>query len=384
MNTSGTKHIALNVAAVGIGLIVAVILLEVGLRIFNPFESRLKGDKIVLPTNRKYVFEAGDLRGTDRTIVHSKNAVGFRGPDVPQEGLEERLSIIAVGGSTTECAFLSDGKDWPGALGALLAEDFPTVWLDNAGLDGHSTFGHTILVHDVIIDLHPKIVIFLVGANDEARQATHEHTAAQLKGPLLFTSLEGFVKSAAAYSEVASLALNLYRYSRAKLQGLPHHNVDVAALPQAPAVESDLVGLLEPHTQTYVPAYEQRLLNLIQMVKAANIDPVLVTQPTLWGEGIDPPTGTDLSTVVIKPNTTGYAYWNILELYNDATRRVGEREGVLTIDLAHSLERNSDFFYDGIHFTNAGAAEVARIIGNDLTPYLLESYASFSRMTQNR
>jgi lysophospholipase L1-like esterase len=381
MSSNRIRHAALNLAAVAIGFVIALILLEVALRFYNPFESRLKGDKIVLPTNRKYVYEAGDLRGTDRTIIHTKNAIGFRGPDVPADSLQNHLSIIVVGGSTTECAYLSDGKDWPEVLGVEVAEDFRSVWLDNAGLDGHSTFGHTILMRDIIIDLHPKLAIFLVGANDEARKAIDQQTAAQLKGPLLFTSLEGFVKSAAAYSEVASLALNVYRYSRAKLQGLPHHNVDLAALPQAETADADLEQKLEPHEEKYVPAYRERLLALVRMTEAAGIDPVLVTQPTLWGEGVDPVTGVDLANVVIGPDKTGRTYWTILQLYNQATREVGAEEDALTIDLANSLEKNSEYFYDGIHFTNAGAAEVAKVIYRDLRPYLEEHYGSFARTT---
>ena len=77
------KRFVLNLAALGIGCMVALVLLEVGLRIFNPIESRLRGDEIVLPANKKYIFESSNIRGTDRTIVHTKNSIGFRGPEFP-------------------------------------------------------------------------------------------------------------------------------------------------------------------------------------------------------------------------------------------------------------------------------------------------------------
>jgi len=74
--------------------------------------------------------------------------------------------IIFVGGSTTECFHISDGKDWPSAAGAMLKKQFPRIWHNNAGLDGHSTFGHLVLLHDLLLPLHPQMIVFLVGWND--------------------------------------------------------------------------------------------------------------------------------------------------------------------------------------------------------------------------
>ena len=373
------KLCAIKLVALCIGCVAALTLLEMGLRIFNPIEIRIRGDEIVLPTNRKYVFEnSSNLRGIDRTVVHTKNALGFRGADLPKRGLEHFLSVIAVGGSTTECAFLSDGKDWPALIAEYLKNDFGPVWLNNAGLDGFSTFGYTVLLRDMILKLKPKVLIFLVGANDMARKEAGEHSASHIKGSIRLDSIEGFVKSASAYSEVASVALNSYRYLRARASGLPHQNLDIVALPHATYPDPNLPELLEPHIHTFVPAFEQRLQTIIRLAKDFQIDPVLITQPSLLGRGIDPSTGIDLRTIKFG-RTTGRTYWTTLELYNQATREVGIQENVLTIDLAEELEKDSKLFYDALHFTNTGAAEVARIIYKHLNPYVMENYGSFRK-----
>lgn len=54
------------------------------------------------------------------------------------------MTIISVGGSTTECFYISDDKTWTHILGMKLKSVFTRVWINNAGLDGHSTFGHII------------------------------------------------------------------------------------------------------------------------------------------------------------------------------------------------------------------------------------------------
>ena len=102
----------------------------------------------------------------------------------------------------------------------------------------------------------------------------------------------------------------------------------------------------------------------------------------LYGNGTDPSTGINLGTVEVFPNTSGHAYWTILELYNQATRKLGKQENVLTIDLAQELEKNSDFFYDPTHFTNEGATEAAEIIYKRLLPYLMRNYRSFSNIKE--
>lgn len=59
------------------------------------------------------------IPGLDRLIIHSVNSLGFRGPE-PPANMDERYTVFVVGGSTTECSKLSDGKtgsavlDWAG------------------------------------------------------------------------------------------------------------------------------------------------------------------------------------------------------------------------------------------------------------------------------
>ena len=50
--------------------------------------------------------------------------------------------------------------------GSLEKLAYELVWLNNAGLDGHSTFGHEILLRSHIIKLKPDMIIFLTGIND--------------------------------------------------------------------------------------------------------------------------------------------------------------------------------------------------------------------------
>jgi lysophospholipase L1-like esterase len=353
----------LNLIALCIGLFLGAIVLEIGLRVVPPFERRIRGNTIVLPAHRQYHYSSGTLRGVDKTIIHTKNNLGFRGPELPADGLSRYLSIIAVGGSTTECTYLSDGKDWPALLADSLRTCFDSVWVNNAGLDGHSTYGHTLLLNDCIFKLQPRVILFLVGICDIGRSDTGEHAAAQIKGSIRFNSVEGMVKSVAAYSEIASLALDAYRYCRAALRGLPHYSVNLLPLYGVDSNNSgdDLIA----YRTKLIPAYEQRLTALIDLAKSNGIVPVVITQPSYSG-----------SKQAESPVT-------ILSLYNSATLRVGAAAQVPTIDLAHLLAENPDYFYDGIHFTNLGARAVAAALYQPLRLYFGNASTSFCKDTSD-
>ena len=62
--------------------------------------------------------------------------------------------------------------------------------------------------------------------------------------------------------------------------------------------------------------------------------------------------------------------WAILERFNDAMREVGRDRSVAVIDLARLMPKSSRYYYDFLHFSKAGAAEVARIVSRQMCPIL--------------
>src|SRR5262249_16720768 len=119
-------------AALAFGLILAFLILEIGLRVFQPIPIRVRGDHILLPRTVVYNIHNTAPHGLagllDESLVHTKNSLGFRGPEPPAD-FDDALTIIAIGGSTTECFFLSDADAWPAQLGNGLAQHFKRVWL---------------------------------------------------------------------------------------------------------------------------------------------------------------------------------------------------------------------------------------------------------------
>lgn len=353
------------------GVVISILLLEVLLRFYNPLQARIKGNRIVLTTNKTYHIKNDIIKRLDPEITVTRNSIGFRGADPPAEK-EKVLTIVTIGGSTTQCFFLSDEQTWTARLGKNLERSFEPVWINNAGLDGHSTRGHLVLLEDFIVPLRPKVALFLVGANDVASSSIGEWDAENVKSGLLFDSPKAFLKSLSAYSEVAALVLNGYRSYTAYKAGLIHQQIDLMQQGYLDISEEEQKRYLQQTASAeYLKGYEQRLMEIVRLCRANSIEPVFVTQPLLVGTGIDDVTGLDLARIkAYGPRQTGKMYWDSVEAYNDVTRQVGKSSNVLVIDLAKEMPKSSRYFYDFIHYTPEGAQAIADILDRSLCPEL--------------
>jgi len=353
----------LRIAAIQAAIFLA--LAEIGLRIYNPLPFRVRGDRIVLPVYQRYRFQNDGASKLDPVIYHTKNSIGFRGPEPPAD-FGRHLTLLTIGGSTTECLFLSDGKTWTDALARHLSREWPAIWVNNAGLDGQSTYGHLVLLRDFVVALHPAVAVFLVGANDVGLEASNPYDTALVPARSPWRAARLYLTD---HLETLQVAQNLVRMARARNAGFGHSQIDltkIALLEDNPEVEAATVGQYQPSLQ----GYRDRLSAIVDVCRRNGIDPVLVTQPALFGDAVDPATGVNLARVQIRGAANGKLWWRVQEMYNDETRRVAAGQRVLLIDAARELPKDSRLFYDFIHFTNEGAARLGDIVATHLEAHL--------------
>ncbi len=375
------KNLGKNLILIFISLFVALSICEVSLRFYNPLGFRIKGDNIILPVNKTEILYHDNPTKIGAVVVHHNNSLGFKGPEPPRD-FANWLTVVTVGGSTTECLEIAEDKTWPHVLGVDLQRDFNKLWLDNAGFCGQSTYGHYILMHDFIDKLQPKVAVFLIGINEVGVSGPREFDT-RMGTKISFRSLDKFLAAMAYRSEVASMFLNLYRYYFPKsVQAIGERDMgelDLTTLPQLKLSEAQKAALLKTHAEKYVPAYEARLRRLLKVTEDNHIVPVLLTQPVVYGKAIDDLTGLDLGKIVVANGMNGEVGWQVLELYNDVTRRVGAEEHLLVIDAAREMPKSSRDYYDLMHFSNAGAEVFADIAARRLSPYLAEKFGKFAK-----
>jgi lysophospholipase L1-like esterase len=294
-----------------LGITTALALIEVMLRFSNPFQTRLRGDQIILLKNKTIRIKNNTFKRLDPAITVTLNSLGFRGVEPPAD-FGHYLTIITIGGSTTYCWMLSDGKTWPAELGNQLGETFQGVWINNAGLMGNSTFAHIALLKEVVSKLHPKVVLFLVGVNDLAAERAPELDSENLRGRIIFSSPKAFVLSISAYSEVVGLGVNLYHNYVAYRFGLIQRNPDLTKVGHLAVPRELEEAYVARSTAPYIQSYETRLKRLIDISREAGIEPVFITQPLLVGPAVDDRTKVDLAALkIVKRDGTvnGEMWW---------------------------------------------------------------------------
>jgi lysophospholipase L1-like esterase len=367
--------IAANLALLALGAVLSVALAEMGLRFYDPLGQRLMGDQIRLQRNVRVSFEVEHDGRAGSRVEFTRNSVGFRGPDPPRD-FDRRLTVVAVGGSTTECILLSEGKSWPEVMARALPRRFRDPWVNNAGLDGHSTHGHQVLLESFLVALRPRVVAFLVGINDVGRE---RRTGRDLRyqAPLHVRL--------ARHSALLATLLNVRRHLAAEQAGLRHERIDVSRVGQIPQQLRLRERLIPYHRQRFLPRFRERLERLVRTCLEHGIVPVLITQPALFGYAIDPATGVDLSRVVVKDvarmhdeELNGGLAWRVLEEYNGVTREVAAANGIPLVDLA-LLPKDSRLYYDYLHFTEQGAEAVGELVAAEVSPALAERFPDFVR-----
>jgi len=355
------------VKAISFGILLALVICELFLRIYNPLPFSLKKGKLILPANQHKVFSNKWIHKLDKEIHFSRNSLGFRGPE-PPDSLSKITSILAIGGSTTACTFLSDSSTWPFLLYQKLKDKEPGVWLNNAGIDGHSTFGHLLLLREYVLRLKPRFVLLMPGINDVETDAPDEFDLMTEK-KVNTISFKGFIKSLLNYSELGRTAFNFYHVQLAYKKGLVHREVDFAHLTDNPLPDS-LIQAQITAQKPYVTAYHQRIAQIVNECDQAGIQPILVTQPSLFGSYKDSATNLEMADKWVRKNNENCLLnGKKLELYNDVLRSYSHR--LTVVDLAREMPKNSRYYYDFIHFTNEGARVVSEILFAHLEPVLL-------------
>jgi hypothetical protein len=56
----------------------------------------------------------------------------------------------------------------------------------------------------------------------------------------------------------------------------------------------------------------------------------------------------------------------VQELYNDVTRQTARARGIVLVDAARELPKDSRLFYDFMHFTNEGAAKLGDLVADGM------------------
>lgn len=347
-----------NLGLIILGTIVGILIIELTLRIYNPIKLPFKKSIFINHNADIKIINNKGLKDIDDSIYVHKNSLGFRGPEMNRN---HKLKIIFVGGSTTECFYISDGQDWPSIIGKKLTTTDSTIWVNNAGISGHSTFGHLMMMDYIIKEVHPDIIFFMVGINDKyiKRPTSHDKNLGWNYG----RNIQYFIlKNSITFQTIAYL-LGIFQ---AQSVGIEDKNIDFNSIQYFKKSNFLYRTIIKNYKPIFSdPDFEVRLLKIIKICQEHNITPIFITQSTILG-GLDLATSKDFTKDLYFNNNISchaFALDSITRnTYNNTIIKICKNENIRFIDLEHLLPKNSHYYYDFIHYTKTGNQEVAKVL----------------------
>jgi len=344
-----------------VSLLICAIIFEVVLRLFTPPAIFHPG--LSFNPHNKMVLDV-ELYGVGDTVYYSTNKWGMRGDPIPSEW-DSKRSIVIIGGSTTQCMYLSDDKTWPAQLQNCLLSADTSIIVQNAGLDGHSTRGHLLLMEKVIPKIKPDMVIFLIGVNDLGHSLNEERFI--LGNPY----------------EQTSIAYNLFTYSRLAQFIYTWQQI---LINKAPVVEKTKYGQpngyagkpllqkspLPDSLESILPSlreFEENIVELHKRAREESVEILFLTQPMLFDSTSEWDSIEGRSYWLGKQELviSAATYWRMMSIFNRHLVRVCDSLNVPCFDLASQIPHRQQYFYDHVHFNEAGAAFVAEKVCQFIT-----------------
>lgn len=259
---------------------------------------------------------------------------------------------LALGGSTTECALVPEGRRWPDRLPQRTA---------NFGVSGN-TCGNSLRNLVALLPLAPQRVLLMHAYNDVlafVRQGEALDLVNHDGGPIDLYATErpqGWF--------AGSRLLRYLIHRRAEWSGrfyLAHYERFVQTQASMPWLADDrfeqVAVLLE---KVLLPQRTAVLTEIANRCAAAGVDLVLLTQPHSYAAaGL---AGPDLRTSLCwQGQKLRFAHCaRLLDACNDHTRTLGQRLGVTVVDVAGAFAARDQapLFYDQVHYTPEGCQVV--------------------------
>jgi lysophospholipase L1-like esterase len=327
------------------------------------------------------------MPGIEPEVHFDVNSLGYRG-DEPPQGPAYR--ILALGGSTTQCAYVDQPDAWPMRVQALLNEsggaaDGRPVWVANAGRSGFTTRRHAVQLRH-LLEQEPRFdaVLLLAGVNDLAQRLEY----GDLEPPPEELTFEGvstsdcFTFVPPEHDDTSPLLERLGLFRMAKV-------IQVRiSMPEREQVGKDCLVWRRnrrnaseireelPDLALALRCYQKNLAECAALCREHGVRLILVDQPSIWRDDLPESVRQILwlGGVGNYQNQRGLPYYSIAALaegmrrYNAALHEVAAKLGIESIELAARIPKDAQHFYDDVHFNDRGS----RAVGEAIAAYLRE------------
>lgn len=314
----------------------------------------------------------------ESTINFSSNEFGFRSrKPMTLAKAPHHLRVAFIGGSTTECAYIDDKSTWPAVTADLVQAHTPGQIVEglNFGVSGSNTRDHLALWQQYALPFQPDVLVIMAGINDLILHISPDYNPLRQDERSLLTAADWFIDRNILDS--VQLMRGLFFWKGGHLRwGDRGPEVAYRLAPGAAERRKRYQALplrrLQPQDHLPYPEFEQNLRSLIGSAIANDVAVILVTQSWMYSDQMRE---ADLRKFWSAEKIFKYSQADLdqaLRKFNEVTKKIGRELQVPLVDLGEKLPRISPYFYDEMHFSGAGAKQVAQLIEPAVTAQLRE------------
>ena len=268
------------------------------------------------------------------------------------------LRIVFVGGSTTECLYVTPDLRFPYLAGRLLERELgASVNALNGGKSGNNLMHSLLAVIGKVLPLRPDYLVLMHNVNDLGvltRAGSYWNNSSDFA---LVRRRKRDIES--VVRDIRDMSVpRTYRAVRRTLRGELFGAARAATLP-VPAPDADGAG----------DDFESALRSVVGVARAWGVRPVLMTQ-VVSGSPTEEVAGNYLAEDKLKRRGFSADTFASAHLFfNAIIRHVAATEGIPLIDLAGEKWERDDL-YDGLHFSDQGSERAARHISRSLAEFI--------------
>lgn len=372
-------------------LLICVVFAEIILRIAMPESQNflLRHPEINLIFSPKTEIMPG-IYGESK---FSTNSLGLRGSEIKEI---HNYKILATGGSTVEDLYLDQEESWVRIVERETSAKSPKydLWIGNAGKSGQNSRDHYIQLKYLLLQI-PEIdaVMILVGLNDFMLRLRRDvnydpnfmqkEDAEEILIPRVFYILPEkndpnipFFKRLAVWKLMRKVKYLFVKPEHSQDQVLGLIGEAYQKWRENRKSASAILDTL-PEMSGGLREYRQNLNLIIDLCEQQNKRVILLTQPSIWREDLEPEIVKLLwlGGIGDYQSQKGQKYYSPkalaegMKLYNQTLIDVCKERNVEFIDLANEIPKDTTAFFDDCHFNEGGAKKVGEIVSN----YLLQN-----------
>lgn len=303
-------------------------------RVYDPFAYRIPQPNLV----DRFTTGAGE------ELTIRLNEEGMRGPSVTEPVATGTLTVVFLGGSTTENYGYALEDTFPALVGKRLQEELGRpIRVFNAGMSAATTSTSLARLQHQVLDLKPDLVVVMHAINDllggfhpgfrgDGRHLVRPPTASWQPRSYLYDWLRSF----APHRRRGPLR---HREER--------HIDDFSTFPALHVFERNLVSMAAIASAHHLPILFLTQGSMYQGATESDRERMYMTD-SLVGQGTTPP---DLESL-----TAG------MRAFNHVVLHLEKGKGVRVFDLAATLPHSWEVFVDDCHFTKEGNRRVAEAL----------------------